>query len=267
MYSSKTKVTDAQWEDFRSLLSTSTEVGVSSYPNVWDQYDPTRRALDVSQSARKLDEQLKEFAQTSVSDLKRGNTRIIYNELGFGGCKDWQCKLSDTPDIYELSSEAYNGAGSFESYDSPPTLLDPFRYMWTKSFRMEWYRQHLNFFRQKGSRATYVPHAAYIWSVGSWDVGAVYSPSSKGQDPEGVGCDPLNSYCDPDVLSMIKDFNQRSVVSSRPYFTLPGVKYHKRQGASMRSQVVPASAVALNVDLSKVPLWALPTLLARPRWG
>lgn len=126
-YSNATKVTDAQWESFRSLLATSSEFGVSSYPNVWDRYDAGRRALDVSQSARKLDEQLKEFAQTSIKEQRRSGKRFIFNELGVGGCKDWQCKLSDVPDIYELSSDAYNGAGSFESYDNPPTLLDPFR--------------------------------------------------------------------------------------------------------------------------------------------
>lgn len=140
MYSNATKVTDAQWAAFRSLLRTATEFGVSSYPNVWERYDSGRHTLDVSQSVRQIDAQLKSFAKVSVQQLRRiqGGKRFILNELGFGGCQDWGCDGTNTPDIYELSGNAYNGQGSYESYASPPVMQDPFRHMWTKAFRMEW---------------------------------------------------------------------------------------------------------------------------------
>lgn len=140
MYSNATKVTDAQWAAFRSLLQTATEFGVSSYPNVWQRYDASRHTLDVSQSVRQIDAQLKSFAKVSVHQLRRGQSgkRFVLNELGFGGCQDWGCDGTTTPDIYELSGNAYNGQGSYESYASPPVMQDPFKHMWTKAFRMEW---------------------------------------------------------------------------------------------------------------------------------
>jgi hypothetical protein len=68
--------------------------------------------------------------------------------------------------------------GSYESYDSPPKLVDPFRYLWTKAFRMEWWRQQLAFLRDTSQELAV--DAAYLWPVGSWDIAAIYHPDTKG---------------------------------------------------------------------------------------
>ena len=261
---------------------------MSSYPNVWERYDPTTRVLDVAQSARLLDSQLQEFAQTSIKTLRGKGKRFIFNELGLGGCENYGCDGTGTPDIYQLSKAAYNGQGSYESYDTPPKLVNPFRYMWTKSFRMEWWRQTLQLFRRRPSSrgeligsglanstsgdsgksvSEYSPDAAYVWAVGSWDIAAIYNPSTKGQQPDTVGCDPLNSYCDPDILDMIKAFNKAGTVQSSAMFALPGPAYYQAQPAQVRSRSVSAASVALQADPQSVPGWAQPLLFARPVWG
>lgn len=270
MYDDSTKVNATQWEDFRSLLRTSNEYGVSSYPNVWERYEPAKRTLDVSQSVRQIDTQLKQFAGVSVLSLRRtgGGKRFVLNELGFGGCKEYGCDGTNTPDIYDLSINAYNGQGSFETYATPPVVVDPFRHFWTKSFKLEWYRQQLLWFRRDiRSIRNYAPDAAYIWAVGSWDIGAIYHPGTKGNDPDGVGCDPVNSYCDPDVLTMVKNFNRAGAVPPSTFFTLPGLAYYKPKPAAVRARSVEPEAVALSVDPRSVPGWAQPALFARPRWG
>lgn len=267
-YSNSTKVTESQWEDFRSLLSTASEFGTSSYPNVWEQYDPASRSLDIAQSARLVDSQLKEFAGTSIQALRRAGKRFIFNELGLGGCQWFGCDGTSTPDIYQLSINAYNGRGSYEDYSNPPNLVDVYRYYWTKAFRMEWWRQHLRFFkRSTSSSLTYCPDAAYIWVVGSWDVAAIYASSSKGFNPDAVGCNPLESYCVPDLVGMIKDFNSEGTVPSRAMFTLPGPAYYQAPSARVRSRAVSAEDVQLPVDLSSVPAWAQPLVFSRPSWG
>jgi hypothetical protein len=68
--------------------------------------------------------------------------------------------------------------GSYESYDNPPRLVDPFRNYWTKAFRMEWWRQQLAFLRDSSHELAV--DAAYMWPAGSWDVAAIYHASSKG---------------------------------------------------------------------------------------
>lgn len=68
--------------------------------------------------------------------------------------------------------------GSYEDYSSPPKLVDPFRYLWTKAFRMEWWRQQLAFMRDSSHELAV--DAVYLWPVGSWDVAAIYHPDSKG---------------------------------------------------------------------------------------
>lgn len=269
MYANTTKVTAGQWADFRSFLKTSREFGVSSYPNVWEMYDPATQSLDVGQSARMLEAQLVEFAGLSIKTLKRAGKRFVFNELGLGGCQDWGCDGTSTADIYALSKNAYNGQGSYENYASPPVVVNPFRYFWTKSFRLEWYRQTLQLLqRWSPTMSQLAPDAAYIWSVGSWDIGAIYHPDSKGQSPATVGCDPLNSYCDPAVLSMIKEFNKNGAVPSMPLFALPTAAYYvSPTTTAARSRAVSAEAVALAVDPSSVPGWAQPLVFARPVWG
>jgi len=156
----------------------------------------------------------------------------------------------------------------YESWASPPKVVDPFRYMWTKAFRMEWYRQQLRFFkRSTSSNLTYCPDAAYIWTVGSWDVAAIYASSTKDQNPDAVGCNPLVSYCDPDVLDLIKDFNSEGTVPSKAIFTLPGPAAYQAPAARLRSRAVSAEDVALPVDFSSVPAWAQPLVFSRPVWG
>jgi hypothetical protein len=76
--------------------------------------------------------------------------------------------------------------GSYESYDSPPKLVDPFRNYWTKAFRMEWWRQQLAFLRDSSHELAV--DAAYVWPAGSWDVAAIYHASSKGAAQHACGC-------------------------------------------------------------------------------
>ena len=59
--------------------------------------------------------------------------------------------------------------GSYEDYNSPPKLADPFRYLWTKAFRMEWWRQQLAFFRETSHELAV--DAVYLWPVGSPGMG------------------------------------------------------------------------------------------------
>jgi hypothetical protein len=261
---SYTDLTADHWAAFKHFLYTVNEFGVSSYPNVWDQYDPVSRTLDVSQSARKLDEQLKTFANVSIAELRGAKKRFIFGEFGLGGCEDFGCDGRSTPDIYELSKNAYSGTGEFINYYTQ-VETNPFYYAWTKAFRMEWYRQHLVFFKRKIPEiAQYAPDAAYIWGVGSWDVGAIYPPSTRDFDPDGFGCDPHNSFCDPDVLDLIKTFNIKGKYPGK-LFWLPGVNTFKPPYRLARSPA--PRLITLPFSPKDLPGWALPGTMTRPVWG
>lgn len=218
--------------------------GVSSYPNVWDQYDPATKALDVAHAIRTLDNQLTQFAGTSIQEQRSQRKIFILNELGVGGCLNYGCDGKSTPDIYQLSKNSFNGQPTFAGYGGSSTtkddIVDPFRWSWSKAFRMEWYRQHLAFFRDVGN--PYSPDQAFVWGIGSWGVTANYPADSFGQDPDGVGCDPLKSYCDPDLLAMLDTFNRITRQPTTAHFNLPGPKYYDPsavQALSVRALAVP----------------------------
>lgn len=154
------------------------EFGVSSYPQVWENYDIATQTLDMAQSARAIDEQLQEFAGLSVRGLRAAGKKWVFNEVGVGGCVWFGCGSSDqrAPDIYALSINAYNGEGSFNGYSNDANKnFDPFYYRWALAFKQEWWRGLLSFMsgHHKTDNPEYIPDAAYVWIVGSWDIAAV----------------------------------------------------------------------------------------------
>ncbi|WIA21195.1 hypothetical protein OEZ85_000443 [Tetradesmus obliquus] len=261
-YSPATRVTTAQWAAFRAFLQVADMLGTSNYPNVWERYNASTKALDAPQSLRNFASQLQQFGGVSLASLRAAGKGFISNEIGLGGCRDFGCDGTTTPDIIELSKNAFNGQGSYEDYSSPPKLVDPFRYLWTKAFRMEWWRQQLAFMRDSSHELAV--DAVYLWPVGSWDVAAIYHPDSKGQSPDAVGCDPKASFCDPELLAMMRNFNRAGLVPARPFFNLPGPAYYTPPNFRRRRQAGPCLPAQLP---DNVPDWALPLVLSRPQWG
>jgi hypothetical protein len=76
---------------------------------VWERYNATRKALDASQSLRNFATQLQQFGGVSLASLRSAGKGFIANEIGLGGCRDFGCDGTTTPDIIELSKNAFNG--------------------------------------------------------------------------------------------------------------------------------------------------------------
>jgi hypothetical protein len=266
-------------------MSTVNEFGVSSYPQIWDQYDAATKTLDMGQSARAIDLQLRQFAGLSIAGLRDAHKRFIFNEVGIGGCEKWGCAAySDRAvDIYDLSVNAYNGLGSFNEYTDDSINYDPFYRRWALAFKEEWWRALLTFLsgHSKSDNPEFVPDAAYVWTVGSWDIAAIYHGSSVGLNPDGVGCDPLKSYCDPTILKMVKAYNAKCIVPKKPFFSLPGPDSCRPQTmlygqqvctpegtarqAPQRARNVDPDRIKAPRDTSKVPAEAVGAMFTRTR--
>lgn len=246
--------------------------GVSSYPNVWDQYDSSSKTLDVVQSIRNMDTELTTFAGTSVGELRAKGKVFILNELGLGGCREFDCNgmYSDSkfgPDIYGLSQAAYNGAGAFQkTWEPEPNVYDVFNFQWTKAFRMEWYRQQLQFFADL--KNPYAPDNAYIWVAGSWDIAGIYHTSYLGQDTS-LGCNPMKAFCDPDLMAMIQAYNKQGTVPKKTLFTLPGPSYYQKPArrAAVTAAGISQMQAAAKLQCIRAPLRYKPSVCSRPTWN
>lgn len=251
-YSDSTKITADEWTAFKQFLQTSNMFGVSSYPNVWDQYQPASKSLDVQQAVRLLDAQLQEFAGVTIRKLRESGKIFILNEIGLGGCEQYGCNGTTTPDIYQLAARPFNGQPSFDNYGGSP-IQDPFRYHWTKAFRMEWWRQQLAFYKTFNN--PFSPDSVFLWGIGSWSIIANYHPDSLGQKPDDVGCDPTKAYCDPELLAMLGAFNRNGVVPFGTYFNLPAQQYYVKPASILAKRAVVAQVTSCaNVRRELQPL-------------
>lgn len=76
---------------------------------VWERYNASTKALDAPQSLRNFASQLQQFGGVSLASLRAAGKGFISNEIGLGGCRDFGCDGTTTPDIIELSKNAFNG--------------------------------------------------------------------------------------------------------------------------------------------------------------
>ncbi|KAF8061065.1 hypothetical protein HT031_004525 [Scenedesmus sp. PABB004] len=112
---------------------------------------------------------------------------FVFSELGLGGAAP--DGRSAATDLASLAEEAANGIWA-----------DPWRRADFRDYRRRWFYNLLGFLRYGGSPNVKI-NAAFVWSVGSFDVAGVHPISSS----------PAGSYADPEIVSWMKRLSSFSV--------------------------------------------------------
>lgn len=108
----------------------------------------------------------------------------------------------------------------------------------------------------------------------------IYHGSTFAQDPDGIGCNPMKSYCDPTILKVVKAYNAHCAVPKEAFFPLPGPGYCRSQTVDYREVCTPPGTarkaperprnvdpnrVRSPIDPSTVPPEALGAMFTRTR--